>query len=434
MKRAWLIIGDIISFWVSFLAIIYIRFGGFSSEIAVEHIIPFLILCISWILVFYLFGLYDIINIKPTIPHLKRFGLAILVAFTIGIILFYSVQIFGISPKTNLLLEVSGFSIISFLFRRLFYNIYAKQISKQTILVGKKDHLDELYNILNSNPQIGLSVIYYTQDINEALSKYSDIKNSIFIVDTESNKISGEKILNIYKNKNEILNIAEAYEEYLYKIPVEYISTSWIVENINIKKDIFYALLTFIIDKIVALLILIVSSPVLVIAIVARILEDGRPVFYKQERVGINRKIFKLYKLRSMIVLSPDGSAENGEAKWSTGQDDPRITKLGKILRKTHIDEIPQMINVIKGDISLVGPRPERPEFVSQLEKSIPHYNLRHIIRPGFTGWAQIKYHYAKTVLESKEKLEYDLYYVKNKNIFIDFGILLRTIQIIFTH
>jgi lipopolysaccharide/colanic/teichoic acid biosynthesis glycosyltransferase len=119
---------------------------------------------------------------------------------------------------------------------------------------------------------------------------------------------------------------------------------------------------------------------------------------------------------------------------WSTGKHDDRVTPIGKIIRKLHIDEIPQMINILKGDISLVGPRPERPEFVSKLEKDISYYSFRHIIRPGFTGWAQIKYRYANTMEDSKEKFEYDLYYIKNRNIFLDFGIIIRTIQIIFTH
>ena len=127
-------------------------------------------------------------------------------------------------------------------------------------------------------------------------------------------------------------------------------------------------------------------------------------------------------------------NAEEGGAKWSSGANDARVTTVGKLLRKTHIDEIPQMINILKGDIALVGPRPERPEFVEVLEKEIPYYSFRHIIKPGFTGWAQIKYRYANTTESSREKFEYDLYYIKNRNIFIDIGIIIRTIQIIFTH
>jgi lipopolysaccharide/colanic/teichoic acid biosynthesis glycosyltransferase len=204
---------------------------------------------------------------------------------------------------------------------------------------------------------------------------------------------------------------------------------SFIVDNVNFKKDILYNVLTFLINKIFAIVILLLSSPLTIISAIFIYLHDKGPIFYTQARVGLNGKTFKLYKLRSMTINS-----EKDGAMWCTGHDDARITPVGKVIRKLHIDEIPQMINILKGEISLVGPRPERPEFVAPLEKTIPHYSLRHVIRPGFTGWAQIKYHYARTEEDSKEKFEYDLYYIKNRNIFLDLGIIARTIQIIFTH
>ena len=291
----------------------------------------------------------------------------------------------------------------------------------------------ELKNAIEKNPQIGLKIISHVQNINEVDIGKIKAKDLIIILDKKSDT-PDDTILDLYKKGVEILDTAKAYEKYLFKIPVEYIDMSFIVEHVNIKKDMVYTLVTFLIDKIFAISILVLSSPIMLVAIVARLLEDGRPVFIKQKRVGLNGKVFNLYKMRSMIVLSPDGSAETTKAIWETGANDPRITRVGKVIRKLHIDEISQMINIIKGDLSLIGPRPERPEFVSSLEETIPHYKLRHIIKPGFTGWAQIKYHYARTKEESKEKFEYDLYYMKNRNIFLDFGIIMRTVQIIFTH
>ena len=123
--------------------------------------------------------------------------------------------------------------------------------------------------------------------------------------------------------------------------------------------------------------------------------------------------------------------AEKTGAVWAE-REDPRVTKVGKILRRLHLDEIPQMINVLKGDISLVGPRPERPEFVAQLEKEVPYYHIRHLIKPGFTGWAQIKFRYGRSVIDSFEKFQYDLYYLKNRSLFLDFRILLKTFQLFF--
>jgi lipopolysaccharide/colanic/teichoic acid biosynthesis glycosyltransferase len=414
--------------------LIFILFddGNYLSAIY-SHTIPFIILYLFWVLIFYIFGLYDLATIKPTIPYLRRWAFALLSSFIIGLLLFYFVPIFGIAPKVNLFIQTALFGLFSFLFRRSIYTLFARAITQPVILIGNSAYLSELKNTILKNPQIGLRVISHLENANDFNIELKDARNTVIILDKNINTKDND-LLQKYKQGVEIIDTAKAYEKYLYKIPVAYIDTSFIIDNINIKKDILYISITFIADKIFAMVTLILSSPILLIATIARLIEDGRPIFIKQKRVGLNGKIFNLYKMRSMIVLSPDGSAETTKAIWSTGVNDPRITPVGKIIRKLHIDEIPQIINILKGDISLVGPRPERPQFVTELEKAIPHYELRHIIRPGFTGWAQIKYRYARSVEDSKEKFEYDLYYIKNRNIFIDFGIVLRTIQIIFTH
>jgi len=435
MNRAgFIIFGDFIAFWISFILLILTQFerSNYASAVHV-HILPFTILYISWVLIFYVFGLYDLFSIKPTIPYLRRWIIAIICSFAVGILFFYFIPIFGISPKINLIIQVVGFSLFSFFFRRIIYNLFSRTITRPTILIGNSVYLSELEKIILKNPQIGLLIINNYKSIDDINLSEENIKNLIIILDKEI-KIPDKDILDCYKKGIEIIDTAKAYEKYLYKIPVGYIDTSFIVDNVNINKDIFYKITTFVTDKIFALIIIIISSPILIIAMIARLIEDGKPIFIKQTRVGLNGKIFNLYKMRSMVVLSPDGSAEKNGAIWATGAEDPRVTKVGKIIRKLHIDEIPQMINILKGDISLVGPRAERPEFVNILNKDIPYYSFRHVIRPGFTGWAQIKYRYARTIDESKEKFEYDLYYIKNRNIFLDLGIILRTIQIIFTH
>lgn len=435
MNRTWLIVlGDLISFIISFILLILIRFPEGSYIHAIDiHTVPFIILYLFWVLIFYIFGLYDLVTIKPTIPYLKRWILAIASSFIVGLLLFYFVPIFGISPKVNLVIQVALFGIFSFIFRRIIYTVFTRAITQEAVLIGSSPYILELKKAIENNPQIGLRVINHLKSINEGIKEIESLNNPIIILDKNTG-VPDESIINLYKKGIEIIDTAKAYEKYLFKVPVEYIDISFFTENIKIKKDVLYTSITFLINKILALATLVLTSPLLMIAIIARLIEDGRPIFIKQKRVGLNNKVFYLYKMRSMVVLSPDGSAETTKAVWETGTNDPRITPVGKITRKLHIDEIPQMINILKGDISFVGPRPERPEFVEELEKSISHYNLRHIIRPGFTGWAQIKYHYARTKEESKDKFEYDLYYVKNRNIFIDLGIIIRTIQIIFTH
>ena len=336
--------------------------------------------------------------------------------------------IFGISPKTNLFFQIICFSIFSFLFRRIFYTLFSSQITKPTVLVGKTLYLEKLQTLIKNNPQIGLRIIYSAENLRQALEKYADIKNLVFIIESLSVDISNKDIIPLFKNKADILDITKAYERYFFKIPIDYISQSWIIENIGAKRDILYRVISRGFDFIFSICILVLLSPLLVIAFLAIYLNDRGPIFYVQERVGLNGKIFKLLKLRSMVV----DSEKNG-AVWAE-KNDSRVTMVGKIIRKIHLDEIPQMINILRGDMALVGPRPERPEFVKILEEKISNYDLRHIITPGFTGWAQIKYRYANTEEDSKEKFEYDLYYIKNRNIFLDLGIILRTIQIIFTH
>ena len=430
MNRTWLIVfGDFASFLISFALLIFIRFSPENYQRAIDtHTLPFIILYLFWVLIFYVFGLYDLVTIKPTIPYLKRWILALLSSFVVGLLLFYFVPIFGISPKVNLFIQVALFGLFSFLFRRSIYILFARAITAPAILVGTSPYLLELEKTINTNPQIGLKIIKHFKNGSEITVDLKNIINLIIILDKNADE-SDDSILDFYKQGVEIIDTAKAYEKYLLKIPVAYIDMSFIIDNVDIKKNLLYTSTIFITDRVFALVILVLTSPFLIISAILIYLQDKGPVFYTQTRVGLNDKVFRLYKLRSMKV-----NAEAIGAIWATGAGDPRVTRIGRIIRKLHIDEIPQMINILKGDLALVGPRPERPEFVSLLEGTIPHYDLRHIIRPGFTGWAQIKYRYANTIEGSKEKFEYDLYYIKNRNIFIDFGIIMRTIQIIFTH
>jgi lipopolysaccharide/colanic/teichoic acid biosynthesis glycosyltransferase len=154
------------------------------------------------------------------------------------------------------------------------------------------------------------------------------------------------------------------------------------------------------------------------------------PIFYRQERVGLNGAIFKVWKFRSMRT----DAEGDGVPRWANSTDD-RVTRIGRFIRKVRIDEIPQIINVLSGDMSFVGPRPERPFFVEQLRKEIPHYDLRHKVKPGITGWAQINYPYGASIEDAKQKLSYDLYYLKNNDAVLDFAILAQTVRVIlFAH
>jgi len=226
--------------------------------------------------------------------------------------------------------------------------------------------------------------------------------------------------------KIRFLDLAQSYELLTGRIPISYVNQTWFLENINEHQKKIYDNLKRVVDVVAASILLTLSLPLWPLIALAIKWESAGPVFYKQERVGKDKKLFGLLKFRSMIQ-----SAEIGTAVWAEAKD-KRVTKVGAFLRRMHLDEAPQMINIIKGDIGLVGPRPERIEFVQELEKQIPHYNIRHITKPGFTGWAQINFRYARTPMDTYEKFQYDLYYLKNRSLLLDFAILLKTFNLFF--
>lgn len=182
-----------------------------------------------------------------------------------------------------------------------------------------------------------------------------------------------------------------------------------------------------------ALIIGVLTLPItLTIALIIKLTSRG-PIIFKQVRIGEFGREFTLYKFRSMIANAPDGSAEAGTgAIWKT-KNDPRFTRIGRIIERTHLDELPQLINILKGDASFVGPRPERPQFVHKLKEVIPYYELRHLVRPGIAGWAQLQYKYGASVEDAYQKLQYDLYYLKNRSFLLDISIILKTAKLFFT-
>jgi exopolysaccharide biosynthesis polyprenyl glycosylphosphotransferase len=176
----------------------------------------------------------------------------------------------------------------------------------------------------------------------------------------------------------------------------------------------------------VAVILLVLALPLMLVTAILVVIEDGFPILYRQERVGLNGRLFKVIKFRSM---RRDAEAD-GKPRWATSNDD-RTTRVGRIIRKLRIDELPQLYSVLIGDMSMVGPRPERAFFVDQLTKEIPFYAVRHSVKPGVTGWAQVRYHYGASVDDAAQKLQYDLYYVKNHSLLLDMVVLFETVGVV---
>jgi sugar transferase (PEP-CTERM system associated) len=224
----------------------------------------------------------------------------------------------------------------------------------------------------------------------------------------------------------EVTDAATFFERETYQIRVESVQPSWLVFGGGFDQSFMRTFMKRAVDVLASLTLLVVSLPVMLITAIAIVIEDGAPIFYSQERVGKDGQVFRVLKFRSMFK----NAEKNGTPQWAA-KNDPRITRVGNIIRKLRIDELPQILNVLKGEMSFVGPRPERPYFVEQLTERVPYYNVRHSIKPGITGWAQVRYGYGDTVEDALQKLQYDLYYVKNNSLLLDVLVLIDTIKVV---
>lgn len=225
-----------------------------------------------------------------------------------------------------------------------------------------------------------------------------------------------------------VLDLASYFERALGQIRLDSLRAGWLIFGEGFRQGWGRTFVKRLFDLVAALILILLALPVMLVTAILIVLEDGFPVFYTQERVGLNGRLFKVVKFRSMRK----DAESDGKPRWATANDD-RTTRVGRIIRKLRIDELPQLFSVLSGDMSLVGPRPERPFFVDQLTRDIPFYAVRHSVKPGVTGWAQVSYHYGASVDDSIQKLQYDLYYVKNHTLFLDIVILFETVGVVLT-
>ncbi|MBL8394714.1 MAG: TIGR03013 family PEP-CTERM/XrtA system glycosyltransferase [Candidatus Accumulibacter sp.] len=225
-----------------------------------------------------------------------------------------------------------------------------------------------------------------------------------------------------------VLDLASYFERALGQLRLDSLRVGWMIFGEGFRQSWRRTSVKRVFDIAVSLLLLLLALPVMLVTALLIVLEDGLPIFYWQERVGLDGRLFKVVKFRSMRK----DAESDGKPRWATADDD-RVTRVGRIIRKLRIDELPQFFNVLAGEMSLVGPRPERPYFVDQLTRDIPFYAVRHSVKPGLTGWAQVSYQYGATVEDSVQKLQYDLYYVKNHTLFLDIVILFHTVGVVLT-
>lgn len=280
----------------------------------------------------------------------------------------------------------------------------------------------------DEQPRIeGERVINLRQPLPEYV-RQTEIDKVVVALDNSAMELPGEELLQCRLAGVKVVNLVNFFEQEAGKVLVDFASPEWMSFAGNFQSSRTGEMSKRGFDILASFLLLTISWPLILLTAIAIRLESGpgAPIFFRQERVGLHGKRFQVLKFRSMTV----DAERDGKAVWAT-KNDARVTRVGQFIRKTRIDELPQILNVLAGDMAFIGPRPERPEFVEELSREIPYFNARHCVKPGITGWAQLCYPYGASVEDAKQKLQFDLYYVKNHSLFLDFMIFLNTVEVV---
>ncbi len=431
------IIAIIIDFWISILLYNHIYFldvNSYPNQVVTLSIGSF------WIIFSYILGRYK----KENRISLQSFLFSILKIFSLiifGIFIyafinwFSSIIIFDqlIIDQKDLLLKdifiksISNIGFLSLISQSLIsilnYKIYDKK--NLWIFYGKEQEYNKFLRELNyhsNHPEINFISVTEPLKINKS-------KNLKGIIVNENNIIKVDNLDNLYNIKLsgiEVINLIDWFDKEYHRIPTDFIESNYqLIKKLKSIEDNYHNRIKRLGDIFVSLIIILITLPVIFIVSCLIYLEDKGPIFYNQTRTGLNGKIIKIIKFRSMHV-----DAEIEGIQWSKNND-KRITRIGRILRALRIDELPQLFCVLLGSMSLIGPRPERPEIEKKLFKKIPYYKSRYILKPGISGWAQVNYHYGASVADTKQKLSYDIYYISNFSFFLDLLIFFKTIKLV---
>ncbi|PLX26229.1 polyprenyl glycosylphosphotransferase [Candidatus Parcubacteria bacterium] len=448
MRKLVLFIGDVVLLYASLAATLWLRYGHLDSELWQEHLGPFSLVFAIWIIVFFINRLYEI---KKTKEDFKFYGQLIqnlVINGVLAVLIFYIIagRFSDIRPQTILVILLLVFAVLFLLWRKIFYQIISgKALQNNLAIVGISPESLLLAEEVITKPELSYKLqLIVNPDSSEIPEKFhivpvekdiSNLKNQLLknkintVVAVNNPKYSPEVARYLFESielKIQYFNLTDFYEKITGKIPITALERNWFLENISQKNNQLFATAKRIIDILFAVLFGLMSLILIPFIALLIKLESKGPLIYKQTRIGLNNKIFTVYKFRSMVQ-----NAEKDGAQWAQ-KNDTRITKIGKFMRKTRLDEIPQFWNIIIGNMSFVGPRPERPEFVDQLKEEVPYYNERHLVKPGLSGWAQINYPYGASIEDAKQKLQYDLFYIKNQSIALDISIILKTINTLF--
>jgi len=427
-----LFLGDVLFLILSLWVTLLIRYFEIpSTENWTSHMFPFTILFIVWVISFYIAGLYKkhTLILQNSLPKIL-FNTQIL-NIIIAVLFFYFIPYFSIAPKTNLFIYLIVSSVFIYLWRLYIFNFITPSKKQNALLISDGDEMKQLEYEINNNDRYSFifsDVIDLSKGSDEELrEKIVNIINGkdidIVILNIDNQK-SDKFLPNLYDlifDRVQFINTNELYEYIFDKVPLSMMDHAWFIENVSTKNQMTYDFLKRVMDLIIASILTLVSLVFYPFVILAILIETKTNPFIVQERIGKDNKKIKLYKFRSMT------SNDNG--KWIT-EGDNRVTKVGKIIRASRIDELPQLINVLKGDISLIGPRPDIAGLFDDLSQKLSYYRIRNVVKPGLSGWAQTHQEIPPHSLEeTKVRLSYDLYYIKNRSFVLDVKIALQTLK-----
>ena len=445
LKQLILLTGDILALYAGLYLGVALRYTQWPNANFINLIAPLTFLFSFAIVILFIIGFYDIGRARTNSAFFQKIIAAASVWLVISILYFYTSPNVTVSPKTTLLLvTICGFGALT-LWRTIYNHFLSGSfLGTPVIFVGFNNEIEELADVMMKVPERGYTVSGLVTNINTGLNlPTADTLEELvkknrgaypgLIIISEQAKSDTALLNSLYRalyQQASIIPLADFYENFFKKIPPYTFSEDWFVTHLNEQTRKIYDRFRILIDVFFAALMGIIFAVIFpLVAVIIKLTSPG-PIFFSQLRVGRTGMKFKIYKFRTMHALGQGGSAELGGAQYAT-INDARITKFGTFLRRTRLDELPQFINILKGEMAVIGPRPERPEFVDQLTAKMPFYSLRHLVKPGITGWAQLQKSYYGTLEENLVKLEYDLYYIKNRSPLLDAVIILRTFEVL---
>jgi len=430
-----LFLGDLLFFCLALYISLYLRvLEPVSQDTFLEHLYPFSLLFIAWVLVYFIAGLYES---RSIILARRALSATLLVAQSVNMglaaLFFFFVPLFGIAPKTLLFIYLIVSFLLVLYWRAVLFPLLGLQRTEKAVVVGQGQEIDDLVRAMNAAHRAPVRITKVipaqTQELSGAIvAAMQETGARVIVADFTDPRVNSAfpQVYNLISLGVRFVDALPVYEELFGRIPLSVLNERWLARNISRYSQSYYDALKRLLDIAVALPALAVSLIFYPFIMLAIKLDDGGETIISMPRVGEAGRVFNFYKFRSMSGNDHGRYGEDGASKLV-------VTRVGRFIRSTRLDELPQLWNLLRGDLSLIGPRPELPALVKLYEEEIPYYGVRHLIKPGISGWAQLYHHgdphHKAAVDDTRDKLSFDLYYLKHRSLLLDVVIAMKTVR-----